>query len=174
MLNGDSIATKAWASLTDKHESGIICSARYAQGQMGSQSEIADVMAQASSHVLQRRDACSGSDLQSAAPSALAVARKRQVHSQVCDLTRVLFYSYCTLKLSNYFIMSFSEQQLPGCDAEVKIWLSMHYLMLTFCVIRPSVLSDGTKIYSLRFKFLKLLYGCYILFASYCNYMLLE
>ncbi|XP_059437496.1 E3 ubiquitin-protein ligase COP1-like [Corylus avellana] len=82
MLNGDSIATKAWASLTDKHESGIMCSARYAQGQMGSQNKIADAMDQASSHVLQRRDACSGSDLQSVAPSALAVARKRQVHSQ--------------------------------------------------------------------------------------------
>lgn len=100
MLNSDPIATKAWASLTDKHESGIICNARYAQGQMGSQNKIADVMAQASSHILQKRDACSGTDLQSVAPSALAIARKRLVHSQVCDLTRVLFLLIATLKLS--------------------------------------------------------------------------
>ncbi|XP_062160498.1 E3 ubiquitin-protein ligase COP1-like [Alnus glutinosa] len=86
MLIDDPIATKACASSTDKHESGIICSARYAQGQMGSQNKIADVMAQASSHLLQRRDACSGLDLQSDAPSAPVVARKRQVHSKFNDL----------------------------------------------------------------------------------------
>lgn len=129
MLIDDPIATKACASSTDKHESCIICSAHHAQGQMGSQNKIADVMAQASSHLLQRRDACSGLDLQSVAPSALAVARKRQVHSQVCDLTRILFLLIGTLKLSYYFILSFSEQQLPGCDVVVKIWLSI----IIFC-----------------------------------------
>jgi hypothetical protein len=129
MLIDDPIATKACASSTDKHESGIICSARYAQGQMGSQNKIADVMAQASSHLLQRRDACSGLDLQSDAPSAPVVARKRQVHSKVCDLSRILFLLIGTLKLSYYFILSFSEQQLPGYDVVVKIWL----FIIIFC-----------------------------------------
>lgn len=88
LVNNDPIARKAWALLTDKHGSDTICSPHYMLGQMGTQNQKADVKAQASSQALQNLDACSGSDLHSVAPSALAVARKRRVHSQVSDLKR--------------------------------------------------------------------------------------
>uniref|UniRef100_A0A2N9ER89 RING-type domain-containing protein n=1 Tax=Fagus sylvatica TaxID=28930 RepID=A0A2N9ER89_FAGSY len=85
-LNDDPNAERARASLIEKHGSGINCSAHSLQGQMGSQNMIADVKAQLSSQSLQRKDAYSGLDSQFVTPSALAVARKRRVHSQFNEL----------------------------------------------------------------------------------------
>ncbi|KAG2688486.1 hypothetical protein I3760_09G097600 [Carya illinoinensis] len=82
MLNDDPIAAKARASLTDMHGSGIISSPHCLQGQMGPQNKKADLNAQVSLQVFQRKDGNNGSDLQSVAPSALALARKKWVHSQ--------------------------------------------------------------------------------------------
>ncbi|KAG2688485.1 hypothetical protein I3760_09G097600 [Carya illinoinensis] len=86
MLNDDPIAAKARASLTDMHGSGIISSPHCLQGQMGPQNKKADLNAQVSLQVFQRKDGNNGSDLQSVAPSALALARKKWVHSQFNDL----------------------------------------------------------------------------------------
>ncbi|KAF5474891.1 hypothetical protein F2P56_006744 [Juglans regia] len=82
MLDDDPIAAKAWASLTDMHGSGIISSPHCLQGQMEPQNKKAQVSLQ----VFQRKDGNNGSDQQSVAPSALALARKKRVHSQFNDL----------------------------------------------------------------------------------------
>lgn len=90
MLNDDPIAEKAWASLTDMHGRGIICSPHCLQEQMEPQDIKAVLKAQVSLLVFQRKDGNNGSNMQSVAPSALALARKKRVHSQVSDLIEVL------------------------------------------------------------------------------------
>ncbi|XP_043689265.1 E3 ubiquitin-protein ligase COP1-like [Telopea speciosissima] len=91
MLHDDPMATKAWPSSMDKHGSGLVSSARSAQGGMSSgnfQNKKTDVKAQVSSQGLQRKDAfISASDPQNVVThSGLAVARKRRVHAQFNDL----------------------------------------------------------------------------------------
>ncbi|KAK1274626.1 E3 ubiquitin-protein ligase COP1 [Acorus gramineus] len=90
MLLDDPMVAKLRASPIDKHNSGIISSARTAHGGACSgnfQQKKIDVKAQGSSQGLQRKDAFSGSDLQNSyTQSGLAVARKRRVHAQFNDL----------------------------------------------------------------------------------------
>ncbi|XP_058110766.1 E3 ubiquitin-protein ligase COP1 [Magnolia sinica] len=90
MLLDDPMATKVWPSSIDKHNSGVISSARSAQGGACSgnfQNKKVDVKAQGSSQGHQRKDAFSGSDPQNVlTQSGLAVARKKRVHSQFNDL----------------------------------------------------------------------------------------
>ncbi|KAF3451787.1 hypothetical protein FNV43_RR07883 [Rhamnella rubrinervis] len=89
MLVKDPLATNDWPSLTDKHGSDIISSARSMQVQMGSgnsQSKKANITAQTNFQELQRKDAYSGIDLQSVTPSGMIAARKRQIYSQFSEL----------------------------------------------------------------------------------------
>ncbi|KAF5193456.1 E3 ubiquitin-protein ligase cop1 [Thalictrum thalictroides] len=83
------LASKGWPLSTDKQSSGLMSSARSLQGGIGSgnfQNKKTDIKASISSHGLQRKDAFSGSEPQSATQSGLAVARKRRIHTQFTDL----------------------------------------------------------------------------------------
>ncbi|XXG76891.1 hypothetical protein AAC387_Pa08g1157 [Persea americana] len=90
LMLDDPMATKVWPSPIDKHNSGLISSARSAHGGTYSrnfQNKKVDVKSQGSSPGHQRKDAFSGSEPQNVlTQSGLAVARKRRVHTQFNDL----------------------------------------------------------------------------------------
>lgn len=90
MLTEDTSAKTAWHSLIDKRSSGIMSSPNV-QGQswMGSgslQNRRADAKALASPQMLQRKDACSGSDSPHSTQPGVSVARKRRIHAQFNEL----------------------------------------------------------------------------------------
>lgn len=87
MPTEDTSAKPAWHSLIDKRSSAIMSSPNV-QGQswMGSgslQNRRADAKALENPQMLQRKDACSGSDSPHSTQSAVSVARKRRIHAQV-------------------------------------------------------------------------------------------
>lgn len=91
MLNEDPSAKTVWPSLLDKRSSGMKSSVPSVQGQcwMGSgssQSRRADAKALVSTQIVQRKDACSGSDSAHGAQSGVSVAQKRRIHAQVSNL----------------------------------------------------------------------------------------
>eukprot|EP00262_Sarcandra_glabra_P011055 TRINITY_DN26753_c0_g1_i1.p1 TRINITY_DN26753_c0_g1~~TRINITY_DN26753_c0_g1_i1.p1 ORF type:complete len:682 (-),score=87.53 TRINITY_DN26753_c0_g1_i1:165-2210(-) len=92
MLMDDPMAANIRPSSIDKHNSGLISSARSALGGTCSsnfQNKKVDMKAQGSSQGHQRKDAFSGSDPQNVltqSGSGLAVARKRRIHAQFNDL----------------------------------------------------------------------------------------
>lgn len=94
IIFNDPLATNSQPSIIDGHGSGILSSAHSVPvAQMGSgnsQSQKSDVMAQTNFQGLQRNGAYSGFDLQSVTPSAMVVARKRQIYPQVSGLTSFL------------------------------------------------------------------------------------
>ncbi|KAK1378343.1 E3 ubiquitin-protein ligase COP1 [Heracleum sosnowskyi] len=90
MLTEDTSTKKAWPSLVDKHGSGIMSSpnvqgqCRMASGSL--QDRRADAKALRSSQMLQRKDACSGSDSPHNTQSGVSAARKRRIHAQFNEL----------------------------------------------------------------------------------------
>lgn len=85
----DPMTTKVWPSPIDKHNNGLISSARSVHGGTYSgsfQNKKADVKSQGSSQGHQRKDAFNGSEPPNVlTQSGLAVARKRRVHAQVSN-----------------------------------------------------------------------------------------
>lgn len=95
MLTEDPSAKTAWPSLVDKRGSGIKSSSNV-QGQCrmpsGSlQDRRADAKALRSSQMLQRKDACSGSDSPQNTQSGVSAARKRRIHAQVSTFLHRIF-----------------------------------------------------------------------------------
>lgn len=103
LMLDDPMATKVWPSPIDKHNSGLISSARSAHGGTYSgnfQNKKVDVKSQGSSPGHQRKDAFSGSEPQNVlTQSGLAVARKRRVHTQVSNW---IWFNLC--KLSSFIL----------------------------------------------------------------------
>ncbi|XP_015878256.2 E3 ubiquitin-protein ligase COP1-like isoform X3 [Ziziphus jujuba] len=101
ILVNDPLATNSWPSSIDEHGSAIINGAHSVpvvqMGSGNSQSQKPDVMPQTKFQGLQRKDAYSGLDLQSVTPSAMVVARKRQIYSQFNELQK------CYLRKRRYW-----------------------------------------------------------------------
>nr|GEU63467.1 E3 ubiquitin-protein ligase COP1-like [Tanacetum cinerariifolium] len=114
MLSDDPNVRSSWPSLMDKRNSSnmSIGNGAHSQFRLGaavrSQSRNADKSAPVTSHAVQRKDACSGSDSQNTQPG-VSVARKRRVHAQFNDLQE------CYLQKRRYRARQAQKQEERDC-----------------------------------------------------------